>query len=80
MTQSSTIAFFLIAGFVMYITVKGELTDYAGVLGIGPKSSQYGSTWTKPPSQSSSGGAITGVLGTLGSLAAQAAGSVVGIE
>jgi len=35
MQQSSTIAFFLLAGFVVYITIKGELPAYAGVLGIG---------------------------------------------
>jgi len=34
--QSSTIAFFLLAGFVIYITMRGELVQYAGVMGIGP--------------------------------------------
>lgn len=37
MSQSSTIAFFLLGGFIVYITIKGELPSYAGVLGIGPK-------------------------------------------
>jgi hypothetical protein len=37
MSQSSTIAFFILAGFLVYITIKGELTSYAGILGIGPK-------------------------------------------
>lgn len=37
MSQSSTIAFFLLGGFIIYITIKGELPSYAGVLGIGPK-------------------------------------------
>jgi len=38
MSQSSTIAFFLMAGFLIYITIKGELLSYAGIVGIGPKS------------------------------------------
>lgn len=36
MPQSSTIAFFLGAGFLIYITMRGELPKYAAVLGIGP--------------------------------------------
>jgi len=36
MPQSSTIAFFLLAGFLIYITMRGELPKYAAVIGIGP--------------------------------------------
>jgi hypothetical protein len=36
MSQSSTIAFYLIAGFIMFITMKGELPAYAALLGFGP--------------------------------------------
>lgn len=34
MSQSSIIAFYLLAGFIVYITVKGELSKYAAILGI----------------------------------------------
>lgn len=34
MRQSSVIAAFLIIGFIVYITLKGELTAYRAVLGI----------------------------------------------
>lgn len=37
MSQSSTIAFFLLAGFIVFVTMRGELPDYAGVVGLGPK-------------------------------------------
>jgi hypothetical protein len=36
-SQSSTIAFFLMAGFLVFITMRGELPAYAAVMGIGPK-------------------------------------------
>jgi hypothetical protein len=36
-SQSSTIAFFLLAGFLVFITMKGELPAYAAVIGIGSK-------------------------------------------
>ncbi len=35
MPQSSTIAFALIVGFIVFITVRGELPKYLGVLGLG---------------------------------------------
>jgi hypothetical protein len=35
MSQSSTIAFFLLAGFIVFITVRGELPRYAAVVGLG---------------------------------------------
>jgi hypothetical protein len=35
MSQSSVIAFFLLAGFLVFITMKGELPDYAAVIGLG---------------------------------------------
>jgi hypothetical protein len=34
MGQSSTIAFFLIAGFLVFITMKGELPAYAATIGL----------------------------------------------
>jgi len=37
MNQSSIIAFALMVGFLAYITMRGELVDYAGIVGIGPK-------------------------------------------
>lgn len=40
MSQSSTIAFFLLGGFIIFITIKGELPSYLGVLGIGSKATQ----------------------------------------
>jgi hypothetical protein len=36
MSQSSTIAFFLLAGFLVFITMRSELPKYAAVVGIGP--------------------------------------------
>jgi hypothetical protein len=53
MSQSSTIAFFILAGFLVYITIKGELTSYAGILGIGPKAT---TTPTPTADTSSNGG------------------------
>jgi hypothetical protein len=35
LSQSSIIAFFLLAGFLVYVTIKGELPKYAAILGIG---------------------------------------------
>jgi hypothetical protein len=35
MGQSSTIAFYLLAGFLIFITMKGELPRYAAVIGLG---------------------------------------------
>ena len=37
MSQSSTIAFFLLAGFLVFVTMRHELPKYAGVIGIGPE-------------------------------------------
>lgn len=34
-SQSSTIGFFLIAGFIVYVTVRGELPAYLCVIGFG---------------------------------------------
>jgi len=34
-SQSSTIAFYLLIGFLAYITMKGELPAYADVIGLG---------------------------------------------
>lgn len=34
-SQSSTIAFYLGIGFVIFITLRGELPKYAAVIGIG---------------------------------------------
>jgi hypothetical protein len=38
-SQSSVIAFFLLGGFIVYITIKGELPKYAATVGIGAASS-----------------------------------------
>jgi hypothetical protein len=38
MPQTSTIAFALIIGFIVFITVRGELPTYLGVIGLGNKS------------------------------------------
>ena len=38
MSQSSTIAFALLVGFVAFITMKGELPKYAAVIGLGGSS------------------------------------------
>jgi hypothetical protein len=35
LSQSSTIAFFLLAGFLIFVTMRGELPSYAAVVGIG---------------------------------------------
>jgi len=35
MPQTSTIAFFLVAGYVVYVTVRGELPAYLCVIGLG---------------------------------------------
>jgi hypothetical protein len=35
MPQTSTIAFALIIGFIVYITVRGQLPGYLGVIGLG---------------------------------------------
>jgi hypothetical protein len=34
-SQSATIVFFLLAGFLVFITIKGELPAYAAVVGLG---------------------------------------------
>lgn len=34
MNQSGTIAFFLIAGFLIFVTIKGELPAYAKTVGL----------------------------------------------
>ena len=36
MSQSSVIAFFLMAGFLVFVTMRGELPKYAAVIGLGP--------------------------------------------
>jgi hypothetical protein len=35
MPQSSTIAFFMLAGFIVFVTMRGELPLYAAVIGLG---------------------------------------------
>jgi len=51
-SQSSTIAFFLLAGFVIYVTMKGELPQYAAILGIGNAGSGQAATPTLAQQQS----------------------------
>ena len=56
MQQSSVIAFFLLGGFIIYITIKGELPSYAGILGIGPKAgTSFLSNVASPTSNVTSG-------------------------
>ena len=40
MSQSSTIAFFLLAGFIVFITMRGELPKYAAIIGVGTASTK----------------------------------------
>jgi hypothetical protein len=61
-SQSSTIAFFLLIGFVVYVTMKGELVAYAGTVGLGPKAPSKQPT-TEPTTLT--GAFINGVLGVI---------------
>jgi hypothetical protein len=70
-SQSSTIAFFVLAGFIVYVTIKGELPSYAGVLGIGPKAgpssaTSLGSILSSPVQ--SAMGTISGIGNAIGSV------------
>lgn len=42
MSQSSTIAFYLLAGFLIFITMKGELAKYAATVGLGDYNPKIG--------------------------------------
>jgi hypothetical protein len=53
MSQSSVIAFFLLGGFIVYITIKGELPKYAATVGIGAAAS--GSSTLSAASTAASG-------------------------
>jgi hypothetical protein len=53
MSQSSIIAFFLLGGFIVYITIKGELPKYAATVGIGAATS--GSSTVSAASTAASG-------------------------
>jgi len=64
MGQTGTIAFALIVGFVVFITVRGELPTYLGVIGLG-------NVKVNPGTVASSGGNIGGAIG-------QAVGNAVG--
>jgi hypothetical protein len=57
---SSTIAFALILGFIVFVTVRGELPVYLGVIGLGSKQ-------VTPASSGSSSGLPS--IGTLANLA-----------
>lgn len=63
MPQTSTIAFALIVGFIVFITVRGELPTYLGVIGLGNKAVQ------PAPSGGSSSGPSIGTLANLALLA-----------
>lgn len=65
MPQTSTIAFALIVGFIVFITVRGELPTYLGVIGLGNKVVQ-------PTGQTATQGGLS--LGTLANLAMVASG------
>jgi len=64
--QTSTIAFALIIGFIVFITVRGELPTYLGVIGLGNKpvtpAQDSGST-TGGIKQAIIGAATSAVLG-----------------
>lgn len=50
MSQSSTIAFFLIVGFIVFVTMKGQLPAYAAILlGNSPNNSTTPQTTTLTP-------------------------------
>jgi hypothetical protein len=68
MPQTSTIAFALVIGFVVYITVRGQLPGYLGVLGLGSQP-------VNGPVQQSGGTAIGNALKSAGN-AANAIGSL----
>lgn len=59
MVQTSTIAFALIVGFIVFITVRGELPIYLGVVGLG----------NKVVTPSTSSGMLPAIAGLTGSLA-----------
>lgn len=40
MSQSSAIAFYMLIGFIVFITMKGQLVKYAGIVGLGPLANQ----------------------------------------
>lgn len=42
MSQSASILFYLAAGFLIFVTIKGELPKYAAVVGLTKQSFQYG--------------------------------------
>lgn len=52
MPQTSTIAFALIVGFIVFVTVRGELPTYLGVIGLGSKV-------VNPPGVSSAGSSVS---------------------
>lgn len=81
MSQSNVLAFFLIVGFIVFITLRGELTSYLGVLGLGnvvvsnPSPSTVPNVVTNtysqnPPANSSGsgGGLIGGLISGIGGL------------
>lgn len=44
MGQTGTIAFALIVGFIVFITIRGELPTYLGVIGLGNVKISSGAT------------------------------------
>jgi len=64
--QTSTIAFALIVGFVVFVTVRGELPKYLGVIGLGSQVVKASST--SPSSGSSGSSPLGAVIGQLPSL------------
>jgi hypothetical protein len=62
MPQTSTIAFALIVGFIVFITVRGELPKYLGVVGLG---SQPATAAATPSSGSSALGTAIAALPSL---------------
>lgn len=71
MGQTGTIAFALIVGFVVFVTVRGELPTYLGVIGLG-------NVKVNPPA--SSGNNLGGTVGSaVGGAVGNAAGRIIGL-
>lgn len=72
MSQNSIIAFGLLAGFIVFITVRGELPRYLAVIGLEPGAAGAGSpagavaTSTLPSLPDFGAGSLGGSVGSLG--------------
>jgi hypothetical protein len=66
--QTSTIAFALIVGFVVFVTVRGELPKYLGVIGLGSQAVQAVQAPSSSTGNSGGNSALGAVIGKLPSL------------